>query len=258
MTSIVRVFGGSLDDGAYDAVMKWFLFAALMCLSAVILWDYGLLQYLFSADTSRISVLIAGLFLAFAVHSLWIILWMAREYRQALSTVDLLSQSKGPLDIADGQISVLAGTLARDGLVTQYLRTVTKSLADPDGDRQLLLHSFSASLRRRTKIGTYGTDLLYKLGMLGTMVGFVMMLNSMGDMKNFDVETLRAALQRMIGGMAVSLLTTIAGLVGGILLRILYNVAEALTTDILQTMVQMTETSLVPRLKHQNRTPSDV
>jgi hypothetical protein len=62
------------------------------------------------------------------------------------------------------------------------------------------------------------------------------------------VETLRAALQRMIAGMAVSLLTTIAGLVGGILLRVQYNLAEALATDIVQTAVRMTETALVPRL----------
>ena len=105
----------------------------------------------------------------------------------------------------------------------------------------------TTSFRRRTKIGTYGTDLLYKLGMLGTMVGFVMMLNSMGDLANFDVDTLRGALQKMIAGMAVSLLTTIAGLIGGILLRIEYNIADALVTDISQTTVSFTEVAVSSR-----------
>ena len=113
--------------------------------------------------------------------------------------------------------------------------------------------SLGASFRRRTKIGTYGTDLLYKLGMLGTMVGFVMMLNSMGDLSNFDVDTLRGALQKMIAGMAVSLLTTIAGLIGGILLRLEYNIADALVTDISQTTVSMTEVSLLPLLARGER-----
>ena len=249
MTSLTRVFGGTYNDGAFNTLMRWCLSIALMALSAVILWDYGLLQYLFSADTSRISVVIAVLFLGFAVHSLWIILWMSREYRQALMAADTLAQTKGVIVVEGGQIGALVGKLAPQGLIADYFRTVTTSLTEPDGDRQLLLQSLAASLRRRTKVGTYGTDLLYKLGMLGTMIGFVMMLNSMGDMKNFDVETLRAALQRMIAGMAVSLLTTIAGLVGGILLRILYNLADGLLTDIMQTMVQVTETTLVPRLK---------
>ncbi len=258
MTSLVRVIGGGLDDGAYDAVFRWVLFAALMALSAVILWDYGLLQYLFSADISRISVLIAVLFLGFSVHSLWIVLGMSREYRQALIAAETLARTSGPLLIADGRIAVLAGKLAPDGLIAGYLRTVAATATAPARDRSLLLQSLAASLKRRTKIGTYGTDLLYKLGMLGTMIGFVMMLNSMGDMKNFDVETLRSGMQRMIVGMAVSLLTTIAGLVGGILLRIEYNLAEALATDIMQTMVQMTETSLASGLALQPGAARDV
>lgn len=248
MTSLVSAIGRGAGDGAYDAVYKWILYAALMGLSAVIMWDYGLLQYLFSADTSRISVLIAALFLGFLVHSLWIVLWMAREYRQALTVASVLAQTSGPLVVAEGEISVLRGKLAADGLIAGYLRDVVRTQKVPDRDRGLLLQSLSASLKRRNKVGVYGADLLYKLGMLGTMIGFVMMLNSMGDMENFDVETLRSALQRMIGGMAVSLLTTIAGLVGGILLRVFYNLAEGLTTDILQTVVQTTETSLATRL----------
>jgi MotA/TolQ/ExbB proton channel family len=258
MTSMVRMMSGNLSEGAYDAAMRWFLFAALMCLSAVILWDYGLLQYLFTADTSRISMLIAALFIGFSLHSLWIILAMSREYRQALIAAEVLSQSAGPLQVRNGQIAEISGRLTPDGLVASYLQNLTQSLTQPDGDRGLLLQSIGASLRRRTKIGTYGTDLLYKLGMLGTMIGFVIMLNSMGDMKNFDVETLRAALQRMIGGMAVSLLTTIAGLVGGILLRIEYNLADALYTDIMQVLVKLTEITLVPRLAQQTRVGADV
>ena len=95
--------------------------------------------------------------------------------------------------------------------------------------------------------------------MLGTMVGFVMMLNSMGDLSNFDVDTLRLALQDMIAGMAVSLLTTIAGLIGGILVRLEYNIADALVTDISQTAVSFTEASLLPLLaKRDGEGTSDV
>ncbi len=258
MTSLVRVFSTSVGDGAFDATLRWVLFAALMCLSAVVLWDYGLLNYLFTADTSHISVVITVLFLAFSVHALWILIWMSGEYRQVLIAADTMAQGSGPLTVNADGVTVLAGKLAPDGLVGSTMRDLSHSLVEPDGDRQLLLQSFGASLRRRTKVGSYGTDLLYKLGMLGTMIGFVIMLNSMGDMKNFDVETLRAALQRMIGGMAVSLLTTIAGLVAGILLRVQYNFADALATDMMQTMVKMTEISLVPRLKPQNQVATNV
>jgi hypothetical protein len=232
-------------DGAYDAVLKWVLLMTLIVIGAVVSYDYGLLTYLFAADRSRITVLIAVLYVGFSGHCLWILVELSREYRRALHLKNMLATAAGVPDMPRG-----------GGLIDSYVADVIRSREHPsevEGNAHLLMMSLGASFRRRTKIGTYGTDLLYKLGMLGTMVGFVMMLNSMGDMASFDVDTLRAALQKMIAGMAVSLLTTIAGLIGGILLRLEYNIADALVTDISQTAVSFTEVSLLPLLARGER-----
>ena len=232
-------------NGAYDAVLKWVLLMALIAVAAVVSYDYGLLNYLFGADKSKITVLIAVLYVAFSGHCLWILVELSREYRRALQIKDMLATST--------KIPAMPGG---NGLVDRYVADVIRSREHPsevEGNAHLLIMSLGASFRRRTKIGTYGTDLLYKLGMLGTMVGFVLMLNSMGDLSSFDVDTLRGALQQMIAGMAVSLLTTIAGLIGGILLRLEYNVADALVTDISQTTVSFTEVSLLPLLARGER-----
>lgn len=232
-------------DGAYDSVFKWALFIALIVIGSIVSYDYGLLTYLFAADRSRITVLIAVLFVGFSAHCLWILVELSREYRRALTwKAELAKSSKAP-DVPRG-----------GGLVDSFVADVIRSREHPsevEGNAHLLMMSLGASFRRRTRVGTYGSDLLYKLGMLGTMVGFVMMLNSMGDLANFDVETLRGALQKMIAGMAVSLLTTIAGLIGGILLRIEYNIADALVTDISQTTISFTEVSLLPLLARGER-----
>jgi hypothetical protein len=232
-------------DGAYDAVLKWVLLMALIAFAAVVSYDYGLLTYLFVADQSKITVLIAVLYVAFSGHCLWILVELAREYRRALQVKAALAVATRVPDLPRG-----------GGLINSYIADVIRSREHPsevEGNAHLLMMSLGASFRRRTKIGSYGADLLYKLGMLGTMVGFVMMLNSMGDLANFDVDTLRGALQKMIAGMAVSLLTTIAGLIGGILLRLEYNIADALVTDISQTAVSFTEVSLLPLLARGER-----
>lgn len=232
-------------DGAFDAVLKWALFIALVAVGSVVSYDYGLLTYLFVADESRITVLIAVLFVAFSGHCLWILVELSREYRSAMAWKARLSTSTVAPEPPTGT-----------GLVDRFVADLIRSREHPaemEGNAHLLMMSLGASFRRRSRIGTYGTDLLYKLGMLGTMVGFVMMLNSMGDLANFDVDTLRGALQKMIAGMAVSLLTTIAGLIGGILLRIEYNIADALVTDISQTTVSFTEVSLLPLLARGER-----
>ena len=232
-------------SGAFDAVLKWVLLMALIAVAAVVSYDYGLLNYLFGADKSKITVLIAVLYVAFSGHCLWILVELAREYRRALQIKAILATSAKISDLPRG-----------NGLVDRFVADVIGSREHPsevEGNAHLLMMSLGASFRRRTKIGTYGTDLLYKLGMLGTMVGFVLMLNSMGDLSSFDVDTLRGALQKMIAGMAVSLLTTIAGLIGGILLRLEYNIADALVTDISQTVVSFTEVSLLPLLARGER-----
>ncbi len=232
-------------DGAYDAVFKWVLLMALIAMAAVVSYDYGLLNYLFGADKSKITVLIAVLYVAFSGHCLWILVELSREYRRALHVKNMLARSGKVPELPLG-----------NGLIDRYMADVIRSRENPsdvEGNAHLLMMSLGASLRRRTKIGVYGTDLLYKLGMLGTMVGFVLMLNSMGDLSNFDVDTLRGALQQMIAGMAVSLLTTIAGLIGGILLKLEYNIADALVTDISQTAVSFTEVSLLPLLARGER-----
>ena len=50
-----------------------------------------------------------------------------------------------------------------------------------------------------------------------------------------------------------ALLIIFAGLIGGILLRLEYNIAEALVTDISQTAVSFTEVSLLPLLARGER-----
>ena len=245
MTQLADTILAPGRDGAYDSVMKWALFITLVTIGSIVSYDYGLLTYLFAADRSRITVVIAVLFVGFSAHCLWILIQLSREYRRAMTwKADLAGRTNAPEPPVGG------------GLIDSYVADVIRSREHPsevEGNAHLLMMSLGASFRRHTKVGTYGSDLLYKLGMLGTMVGFVMMLNSMGDLANFDVDTLRGALQKMIAGMAVSLLTTIAGLIGGILLRIEYNIADALVTDISQTAVSFTEVSLLPLLAHGER-----
>src|SRR4051794_16339631 len=177
-------------NGAFDAVLKWVLLMALIAVAAVVSYDYGLQQYLFGADRSKITVLIAVLYVAFSGHCLWILVELAREYRRALQVKDMLATTGKIPEVPRG-----------GGLIDRYLADVIRSREHPsevEGNAHLLMMSLGASFRRRTKIGAYGTDLLYKLGMLGTMVGFLLMLNSMGDLSSFDVDTLRGALQQMI------------------------------------------------------------
>lgn len=85
MAQLADVIAAPGRDGAFDAVLKWVLLMALITLGAVVSYEYGLLTYLFSADRSRITVLIAVLYVGFTFHCLWILVELGREYRRALA-----------------------------------------------------------------------------------------------------------------------------------------------------------------------------
>src|ERR1700710_493576 len=93
MAQIADVIMLPARNGAFDAVMKWVLLMALIAVAAVVSYDYGLLQYLFGADRSKITVLIAVLYVGFSGHCLWILVELAREYRRALQVKDMLATS---------------------------------------------------------------------------------------------------------------------------------------------------------------------
>lgn len=227
-------------DGAYDAVLRWLIFAALVCLGAGVLWDYGFFSYVVEADTSRISPLIAALFLGYSFYCLTLLVRLGRERRAALAVARALDKPGG----------TISPDLAAGGpMVAGYLRDVMlKHDRDPGAGRQVLTQAFAASLRAPARTGLYAADLLYKLGMLGTVIGFVFMLGSMDELQAVDPDSLRNALQQMTGGMAIALLTTIAGLVCGILLRIEFNIADALAADVLRIAVRISEVGLGPAL----------
>lgn len=228
---------GLMRGGAYEGVLRWIIVMVLIALGAAVLWDYGLLSYVFTVDRSRIAILIFLVFGAYSIFCLTSLIRLGGEWRGLEAAAMTLE--------ASGQLSPLPTA----PLIGTYLADITAKLQrEPGSDRQLLLSTLAHALRRPGRAGIYAADLLYKLGMLGTVIGFVIMLGSMDQLQSFEVDDLRDALQQMTGGMAIALLTTIAGLVCGILLRVQFNIADHLATSILSRAVRVTELSLVPAL----------
>lgn len=80
-----------------------------------------------------------------------------------------------------------------------------------------------------------------KLGLLGTVVGFIVMASQIGNSDGFDIEQIQTLLQQMTGGMAIALYTTLVGLVGNLLLGLqlllLDRMADRLAADMLASEV---------------------
>ena len=67
--------------------------------------------------------------------------------------------------------------------------------------------------------GWFAADSVLKIGLLGTIIGFILMLAPIGELTSFDASSLQSALAAMSAGMAVALYTTLTGLIANIILR---------------------------------------
>ena len=97
-----------------------------------------------------------------------------------------------------------------------------------------------AMLARWLNHGWLAADSVLKLGLLGTIIGFILMLSPIAGLSGYDAASLQAALTKMSGGMAVALYTTLAGLVANLLLRVqfqlLADAMQALLLDLSNTI----------------------
>ena len=80
-----------------------------------------------------------------------------------------------------------------------------------------LLHE---RIKGRTELGWFSAGLQIKLGLLGTVIGFVIMLASIGSANDLQSQGLDTLIRGMGIGMKVSLYTTIVGLVGSMMIGI--------------------------------------
>jgi len=96
-------------------------------------------------------------------------------------------------------------------------------------------NSFENDLTSKLETGWFVVDLLLKLGLVGTVIGFIIMLSAITEIENFDLTLMNTLLQNMSDGMKVALYTTLTGLITSILLSMQYKYLEIFVYKIFHT-----------------------
>ena len=87
-----------------------------------------------------------------------------------------------------------------------------------------------------------------KLGLLGTIIGFIIMLAPIAGIDATDRAIMKSSMSLMSDGMAIAMYTTLAGLVGSILLKVQYYKLDAATARVFSQAVTLTESRVVAAL----------
>lgn len=93
-----------------------------------------------------------------------------------------------------------------------------------DGENNLSLNGelLAEQFHYQHAFGWFAAGAMIKLGLLGTVIGFIMMLTSIGGLDSLDIEQVQRLMQQMTQGMMVALNTTLLGLVGSMILGVQY------------------------------------
>lgn len=227
----------------YRLLLHWGIYSGIMLFLIWLSWELNFLPRLFKTDPTHITYLISLFFICGTIHC-------------ALRACYLSRQLNAILDI----ISDHTCWRSDESLPAEFLRSVQKNLqfqtpADqPIGDpeNQLLTDIYADQARSQHEFGWFVTSLLVKLGLLGTVIGFVLMLQPLAALESFDLENIQALLTNMTSGMAVALNTTLLGLIASMFLSFQYLLLDRAADELVARTVLFMQTELL----HDLHTPT--
>ena len=165
--------------------------------------DLGLFSLIVESDKSKISIIILGLYLISCIHWFFVALNLDKEIKS----------------IENPDKTTLIGSFVAD----------MTSIGQTSVDKKITL--LQDELSNKFSFGYLVVDVLLKLGLTGTVIGFILMLLPIGEIQDFDPKILQKLLSTMSGGMAVALYTTLTGLISSMLLKFQYFLLDMRLSD---------------------------
>ncbi|MBI1732016.1 MAG: MotA/TolQ/ExbB proton channel family protein [Gammaproteobacteria bacterium] len=246
------------DRGEHHLFLCWLMLAGLIVFALFVTWDRGWLQLMYATDSSRLCWAITIVFLLISAHAAWRIFIMSTELTRAeLVRALIMNLDACALTFEHGRMHIKGDMPLPPCLVSDFIQDSAASAlpsagADSGGNLAELTEVYKHRMKNPNEIGWFASDLMIKLGLLGTVVGFIMMLASVVNVSDFDVGSMQSVLQKMSNGMGTALYTTIAGLVCSMLATIQYHMLDQAAESLIETARYLTHTRVQPLLARSN------
>lgn len=210
--------------------ISWLILFGLIAFSIFVCWERGLVHLIVETDQSKICLIIGAVFVLGTLHC-------ANRAKYISNQTDILLQaermSKNPEFIASNspvnRIEIDDYRLPPDSILLTYL--VHSGVFEQNKqDEKLQLNLAADILISKAKnshdFGWFLVDSLIKLGLLGTIIGFILMLATVSVTDNMDVTGLQNIIKNMSAGMGTALYTTLTGLLGSMILALQYLLVD--------------------------------
>lgn len=247
--NVWRLFG---IERHHQLLLKWLILMVATVFGAAAAQYFGLFAEVFASDRSRISIGIMVLFVLTAIHCAVRTFEISSQLNRTAQAAQQIKAHPEYFALADDGIVVGNGERLQPSLLTDHVRDlIVKSAAGQEAplDSRVLLETMEARLKGRQEIGWFVSDQMLRLGLLGTVIGFILMLGPLIDIESIDISSMRAVLSAMSSGMAVALYTTLVGLIGAILVKVQYYFLENTTDELIALTSEVSDVLVVPALQ---------
>ncbi|HIG40654.1 MAG: MotA/TolQ/ExbB proton channel family protein [bacterium] len=239
-------------------LLRALILTSLILFGFFLLGERGYLTLTLESDRSQISYIILSMYALLSIHWLYLVFDLSHAQKLIDRAQPLLEEANtDSLTLEDNQVCIDKKALA-DGLFSEYLRDLLKKSNNAQNghfEHSILLEALGERLMAKHSFGHYASDVLLKLGLLGTIIGFIMMLTPVGELTDFDPNVLQQLLGQMSGGMAVALFTTLAGLVTSTLLGLQYQLLDVASVRFVDRVATCVEVLVVPLLTQETEAP---
>ena len=202
---------------ANNIFLKWLFGLILIICIFYLLFYYGFISELFENDISFISPVILFIF---AVSTIFV------GYQ-----VNLLQICINTLKISDDILNI--ETSSKTKQQNYYIACIYELSEQANESNLSNMHELlELRLSKYLRIVSFIVDLLIRLGLVGTVIGFILMLQSVTLIENFDIGLMQDLMKNMSTGMMVALYTTLTGLITAIVLMLQNKYLELLLIDL--------------------------
>ena len=224
--------------------IKWFISVIFFLISLSILGYLGFINSLINNDASYITSLIFIIFIYFSIKVGSELYYLRTRYMNINNLLSMIiNKSRNDVNI------ILKSFANSKNTDDQSIFTYISSMTQNKSARE----DFEYSITSKLNTGWLVADGLLKLGLIGTVIGFIIMLSAITEIDGFDFTMMKEMLQNMSSGMEVALYTTLSGLVSSILLTLQYSYLEHYTYKVFysaNTCLSLYSTEDYWKLKH--------
>ena len=238
----------------HSLLLRWLILTGLIAFALIVAWNEDVISSLFSVDQSNICWVIALAYLLVTLHCARRIYNLSLQTNLSIQVDDIIkNEDKLELTINDEEVTINSKIKLPDCFMTEYIRDLhyrynNKNNTEDTNSSSDLIDVYESRLKGPQEIGWFVSDMMLKLGLLGTIIGFIFMLGSVANIADFDVSGMQKILKHMSNGMGTALYTTLAGLTCSILSATQYHMLDRHADELIELTRHLTQVHVIPKI----------